>query len=46
MEAQKIEFEKNMALLKNEIDNLKRNATENTKNNSDEISENWQLFRR
>ena len=46
MEAQKIEFEKNMALLKNEIDNLKRNATENTKNNSDEINENWQLFRR
>ena len=46
MVVQKIEFEKNMALLKNEIDNLKRNATENTKNNSDEISENWQLFRR
>ena len=46
IEAQKIKFEKNMALLKNEIDNLKNNATENKKNNSDEISENWQLFRR
>ena len=46
MEAQKIEFERNIDILKNEINNLKNNATENKKNNSDEISENWQLFRR
>ena len=28
MEAQKIEFERNIDLLKNEINNLKNNATE------------------
>ena len=46
MEAKEKQFETKIYLLQSEINNLKRNANKNKKNNSDEISEKWQLFRR